>query len=64
MKELEQVLRDAEGRGWRVEGGGDSYFKIYCPCPTMHKKTVHLTPKRNYPKQPETLVATEDMLGD
>jgi hypothetical protein len=51
VKELEQVLRDAEARNWRVEGGGNSYFKIYCPCPMMHMKTVHLTPQRNYEKR-------------
>lgn len=27
--ELERVLRQAESLGWRVTGGGDTYFKIY-----------------------------------
>ncbi len=42
VKELEALLREAEGRHWRVERGG-RYFKMYCPC-GQHKKTVHLSP--------------------
>lgn len=44
MPELEAVLRGAERQGWRVTGGGNSYFKMYCPCPEKHKKSVHCTP--------------------
>jgi hypothetical protein len=42
-KDLERILKEAEDRGWRVERG-KRYYKIYCPCPEMHKKSVHLTP--------------------
>lgn len=51
VKELERLLREAEEKGWRVEGGGHTYFKLYCPCPMLHKRVVHLTPNRNYEKQ-------------
>lgn len=37
------MLRRAEEHGWRVEKGS-KYFKLYCPCADMHKKTVKLTP--------------------
>lgn len=46
--ELERVLRQAERLGWRVTGGGDTYFKIYYPCPERHWRAVHLTPGRNH----------------
>lgn len=42
-KELEAVLEEAEGQGWRVEKGR-KYFKMWCSCPQKHKKTVKLTP--------------------
>lgn len=42
-KELEQVLVLAERQGWTVIKGG-KYFKMYCPCPEKHWKTVKLTP--------------------
>ncbi len=42
-KHLEALLREAEGKGWRVEKG--TYYKMYCPDPCrQHLKTVHLTP--------------------
>jgi hypothetical protein len=44
MPELEAVLRQAEKLGWRIKGGGNSYFKLYCPCSGKHKKSVHCTP--------------------
>jgi hypothetical protein len=37
------VLKDAEGRGWRVERG-KSYFKMMCGCEDKHMKMVHATP--------------------
>ena len=43
VKDLERVLRDAEARSWRVERG-NGYYKMWCPCPGKHKKTVKLTP--------------------
>ena len=48
--EIESVLREAERKGWRIDGGGNSYFKMKCPCPNKHLKTVHLTPQQNYAK--------------
>lgn len=49
-RELEDVLRDLEAKGWRVVKGR-KYFKAYCPCPMQHLKTVHLTPSNsNYQK--------------
>lgn len=42
-KELEVVLEEAEDRGWRVEKG-KRYYKMWCPCPGKHKKTVKVTP--------------------
>lgn len=52
-KDLERVLRDAEtqpGGAWRVERG-KGYYKMWCPCPGKHKKTVTLTPSDpNYEK--------------
>lgn len=41
-KELEELLRNAERRGWKVSKGR-KYFKMKCPC-GIHIKTVHLTP--------------------
>ena len=49
--ELEQILRDAERKGWRIEGGGNTYFKMKCPCPDKHLETVHLAPRRAYHKR-------------
>ncbi|MTK05128.1 hypothetical protein FF096_24480 [Micromonospora sp. CP22] len=49
IKELEDLLRQAERQGWRVTGGGDRYFKMLCPCPDKHLKTVKCTPSNpNY----------------
>ncbi|MGP9725226.1 hypothetical protein ACT3SZ_14545 [Corynebacterium sp. AOP40-9SA-29] len=42
VKELEEVIRTAERQGWSVEKR--KYFKMKCPCPDKHMKTVHLTP--------------------
>jgi hypothetical protein len=47
---LEEILREAERRGWRVKKPS-KYFKMYCPCAEKHFKTVHLTPSgANYAK--------------
>ncbi len=43
VKELEALLQEAESRGWRVTRD-KKYFKLWCPCPGKHRKTVHLTP--------------------
>jgi len=50
VPELEALIKEAERKNWRVEGGGNRYFKIYCPC-GEHKKTLHLTPGQNYAKR-------------
>jgi hypothetical protein len=43
--DFELVLRSAEQQGWRVEGGHrGKYYKLKCPCPEKHMKTMHLTP--------------------
>jgi hypothetical protein len=45
-KDLERLLRDAETQTdgpWRVERD-KGYYKMWCPCPQKHKKTVKLTP--------------------
>ena len=49
-KDGEALLQEAEAQGWRVEKG-KKYYKIYCPCPDLHKATVHLTPNVNYWKR-------------
>ncbi len=50
VKELEAILREAERKGWRVTKG-KLYFKMWCPCPAKHWKTVKLTPSgANYRK--------------
>ncbi|WDZ89942.1 hypothetical protein [Nocardiopsis sp. HUAS JQ3] len=41
-KDLESALRAAEARQWRVERR-KKYYKMYCPCPEKHFKTVKLT---------------------
>lgn len=41
-KDIEQVMRAAEARGWRFTKGR-KYYKAYCPC-GEHLHTVHLTP--------------------
>lgn len=42
-KDLEQLLKEAETRGWRVEKKS-KYFKALCPCPAKCMETVHVTP--------------------
>lgn len=42
-KELEAVLQEAERQGW-IPKRGKKYFKMYCPCPGKHIKTVKLSP--------------------
>lgn len=49
-RELEAILREAEGREWRVEKPS-TYFRLRCPCPGRHQRWVHLTPSDpNYGK--------------
>lgn len=48
-KDLERLLQDAEDRNWRITKG-NGYYMAWCPCPDKHKATVHLTPRRDYPK--------------
>jgi hypothetical protein len=43
VKELEAILKEAEGKGWRVTKGRNHY-KIWCPCKRKHRKTVACTP--------------------
>jgi hypothetical protein len=48
-KELEDVLLQAEEKGWRVEGGGNKHFKMKCPCSDKHMQSVSTTPSNpNY----------------
>jgi hypothetical protein len=50
VRELEDVLQEAEEKGWRVTRG-KGYFKMFCPCPDKHRRWVHLSPStRNYEK--------------
>ncbi|MQA85065.1 MAG: hypothetical protein GEV03_10690 [Streptosporangiales bacterium] len=42
VKELERLLREAELRGWRAEGGRN-YFRLRCPCGN-HQRWVLVTP--------------------
>jgi hypothetical protein len=49
-KELEALLKEAEGKDWRVSQG-KKYFTMKCPCQDKHLKTVHLSPSGpNYEK--------------
>jgi len=41
--EIGEVLAESVRQGWRVERG-KKYYKMLCPCPEKHWKTVHLTP--------------------
>jgi len=41
-KELESLLAEAEGKGWRVTRG-NGYYMMLCPC-GRHRKTVKLSP--------------------
>jgi hypothetical protein len=43
VKELEAVLKEAEGKNWRVTKG-KKYYKLWCPNDCRCRKTVHLTP--------------------
>lgn len=50
QKELREIRKEAERRGWRVTKG-KRYWKMYCPCRQKHKKTMALTPSDpNYVK--------------
>lgn len=49
VPELEEVLKEAERKGWTVSGGGNKHFKMKCPCPRKCMKTVSTTPSNvNY----------------
>lgn len=43
QRELRELRKEAERRGWRVFRG-KGYWKMYCPCPRRCKKTMALTP--------------------
>lgn len=47
-KEIEEVLKLAENAGWRVETPKKGKFKLKCPCPEKHYRTVALTPSSGY----------------
>ena len=48
LTDIAAVLKEAQNQGWRVERRS-KYYKMLCPCPDKHWKTVHLTPSgRNY----------------
>ncbi len=51
ISELEDLLREAEERGCRVEDPGRGRpFKVFCSCPDKHFTFVHRTPSgRRYP---------------
>jgi hypothetical protein len=53
-KDLEPVLKEAESQNWIVTKG-KKYFKMKCPCPDKHSKTVHLSPSD--PKYRKNLLA-------
>ena len=43
-KDLEEIIREAERRGWRAEKGS-KYFELLCPKKCgKHYRWVHLTP--------------------
>jgi hypothetical protein len=42
IKELEELLTEAERKGWRVDRRS-RYFRLRCPC-GKHMTWVHLTP--------------------
>lgn len=63
-KELEAILREAEGKGWRVTKGR-GYFKLWCPCPRKCRKTVHLTPSDpRYAQNLKHALARDTCWGD
>lgn len=41
----EELFRRAERKGWRIKGGGETHFKMMCPCEDKHMVTVSTTPK-------------------
>lgn len=43
-KDLEGVLKSAEDRGWIISKRPRGYYKMKCPCPDKHLKSVALTP--------------------
>jgi hypothetical protein len=45
IKELEDVLAEAEHKGWNVDKG-KKYYTMKCPC-GLHMKTVKCTPSGN-----------------
>jgi hypothetical protein len=43
-KELKAIRKEAIQQDWRVFRTPTGYWKMYCPCPDKHKKTMHLSP--------------------
>lgn len=39
-KEIEKMLREAERRGWTVQGGGRKHYIMLCPNPCRCRYTV------------------------
>ncbi|WP_030166404.1 hypothetical protein [Spirillospora albida] len=49
-RELRAVRKEAVSQGWTVLRG-KRYWKLRCPCPMKHKKSMSLTPSNpNYVK--------------
>lgn len=43
QQRLAALRAEAQQHGWRVERR-KRYYKMFCPCPGKHMKTMHLTP--------------------
>ena len=41
----EALFKLAEKRGWRVTGGGNTHYQMFCPCKLKHIVTVSTTPR-------------------
>lgn len=62
--ELEKLIREAEGFGWRVSKGR-SYYKALCPCPGKCMETIRLTPSgTNYAKNKRNKMSKCEMWED
>lgn len=40
----ERLLKEAERREWRITGGGNRHFKMWCPSPCKCMVTISTTP--------------------
>jgi hypothetical protein len=59
-KDLENLLKEAENKNWRVDGGGNKHFKMFCPCHEKHKKTIATTPSSGrYLQRTRTLLENQ-----